>query len=46
MSFIECELCGQVMTQYEQFRDLWDVALEVKGTNHMRKKGNKSLYIL
>ena len=45
-SFIECELCGQVMTQCEQFRDLWDVALEVEGTNYMRKRGDNSLYIL
>ena len=45
-SFIECELCGQIMTQYEQFRDLWDVTLEVKGPNHMRKRGVKVVVYL
>ena len=45
-SFIECELCGHVMTMFEQFRDLRVVALEVKGANYIHKRVSRPLCIL
>ena len=37
--FMECELSVHVMTMSEQFSDLWDVALEVKGVIYVHKRG-------